>query len=278
MLELTMKYPLKRALISGSASGLGEAFSLQLAADGWTIGMCDVNSTSLEEAASKVEEAGGKPITYSFDVRDRDAYHDATEAFIAQAGGIDLLINNAGIGSGGLLGEMSLEDWDRTLGINLGGVVNGLHFAVPHMKSQGSGYIINTASAAAFAAAPAMTAYNASKAAVLAISETLHAELAPYNIGISCLMPTFINTPLHKTMIGTPEAVKAAIRAVSHSKHTAEDTIRFTLEQAGKGEFYVIYPPRARRIWNVKRLFPRRYFKEIEKLAMQQAAKSKLEK
>ncbi len=267
MLRLTTAYPRKRTLISGAASGFGEAFSVQLAADGWTVGLCDVNSTALEEAAARVEAAGGTPLTYAFDVRDRDAYRSAVEQFIAHTGGIDLLINNAGIGSGGILGDFSLEDWDKTLGVNLMGVVHGLHFAVPHMKQQRSGHIINTASAAAFAAAPGMAAYNASKAAVLAISETLRTELQPFNIHTSVLMPTFVQTNLHKTLIGTPEAIAGAERMITRARHTAGEVARFTLAEAGRGEFYVLFPKVARKMWNLKRWFPGRYFKETLKTA-----------
>src|SRR6185369_16278532 len=118
-LELSQRYPQKRALITGAASGIGEALSLQLAADHWQIAMCDYNGTALEEAAARIEAQGGTAHPYAFDVRDRDSYQRAIDDFVKTTGGLDVLINNAGIGSGGAMGEMSLQDWDSTLSINL---------------------------------------------------------------------------------------------------------------------------------------------------------------
>lgn len=267
MLKLSERYPTKRALITGAGSGIGEALSLQLAADQWHIALCDVNGTNMEEAAARVEAAGGQSHPYAFDVRDRDAYSRAVEDFAGRTGGLDLLINNAGIGSGGAVGSMSLEDWDTTLSINLMGVVNGLHFCVPVLKAQQSGHIINTASAAAWAAMPNMAAYNASKAAVLAISETLYTELLPYNVGVSCLMPTYIRTGLDRTLIGTPEMKKTAVKLITKSGYTPEEVAAYTLERAGLGSLYIVFPGEVRKVWKMKRLLPRRYFRSILKYA-----------
>lgn len=267
MLKLTERYPKKRAWITGGAAGIGEALSLRLAADRWEIAVCDVNPTTLEEASARIEAAGATVHPYAFDVRDREAYQSCIDNFVRKTGGIDLQVNNAGIGAGGAMGEFSLQDWDTTLSINLGGVVNGLHFAVPILKRQQGGHIINTASAAAFGSMPNMAAYNASKAAVLAISETLHTELAPYKIGVSCLMPSFIKTDLHKTMIGTATGIKFGKKLVQGSEHTADQLAAFTLERAGAGELYLIFPREARMAWYLKRLLPHRYFKSILKYA-----------
>lgn len=267
MLKLSERYPKKRAWITGAAAGIGEALSLKLAVDHWEIALCDVNSTTLEETAARIEAAGAAVYPYTFDVRDRAAYESCLTNFVGKAGGIDLMVNNAGIGSGGAMGEMTLQDWDTTLSINLVGVVNGLHFATPMFKRQHSGYIINTASAAAFGSMPHMSAYNASKAAVLAISETLHTELAPYNVGVSCLMPSFIRTDLHKTMIGTPTGVRFGKLLVERSAHTADELATYTLDQAGRGELYIIFPREARMAWHLKRLLPHRYFKTILRYA-----------
>lgn len=261
MLRLSTTYPQKRTLISGAASGIGEAFSVRLAADGWTVALCDVNAARLEDAAARVEGAGGAPITYCFDVRDRDGYQHAIGDFVQQKGGIDLLINNAGIGAGGVFEDVSLEDWDTTIDINLKGVIHGLHFALPHLKAQRSGHILNTASVAAFAAPVAMAPYNATKAAILAISETLYTELHDFNIRVSCMMPYFVRTNIHQGTIGTPEAKSAAAAMVTHSPYSADDLVTYALDQAGRGELYILFPAITRRLWRTKRFFPRRFFK-----------------
>lgn len=275
MLKLSETYPTCRALISGAASGIGEALALTLAADGWTLALCDVNPTRLEEGAAKVSAAGGTPHLYAFDVRDPRAYQDAVEDFFIRTGGIDLLVNNAGIGAGGPVGEFTLEDWRKTLDINLMGVVHGLHYGVPHMKEQCAGHIINTASAAAFGAWPSMAAYNASKAAVLAISETLYTELEPFNIRVSCLMPSYLRTDLHRTLVGTPDAVKLAGVLVKRSRHSAGEFAAYALEQAGRGELYVIFPKQAHDHWRLKRFFPARYFRKLKETMAQMAVRRK---
>src|SRR5687768_4495773 len=145
MLKLSQRFPNKRAWITGAASGIGEALSIRLAADQWQIAICDVNPSALEEAAARIEAAGAKVNPYAFDVRDREAYQHNLSDFVEHTGGLDFMVNNAGVGSGGAMSEMTLEDWDTTLSINLMGVVNGLHFAVPILKQQRAGHIMNTA-------------------------------------------------------------------------------------------------------------------------------------
>jgi NADP-dependent 3-hydroxy acid dehydrogenase YdfG len=110
------------------------------------------------------------------------AYEKAANDFLQQAGGIDLLFNNAGVGDGGAIGEYSLENWEWMTGINQMSVVYGCHYFVPAFKKQRSGHILNTASFAAITCAPTMGAYNMTKAAVVAISETLYGELMDFNV------------------------------------------------------------------------------------------------
>ncbi|MCX6263582.1 MAG: SDR family NAD(P)-dependent oxidoreductase, partial [Bacteroidetes bacterium] len=125
MLALSTTYPQKRAFITGAASGLGKAFCMDLARDGWTIGMADNNVTALELAATDIQNAGGRPLLFPLDVSDKDQYQQVAAHFLAQAGGIDLLFNNAGVGDGSVFEDYSLENYEWMVGINQMGVLYG---------------------------------------------------------------------------------------------------------------------------------------------------------
>ena len=103
--KLSEKHNKKRAFITGGGGGLGRALGLALAKDGWTIGITDLKQEALDESKKLIEAAGGKAFTYPFDVSNRPAYKIAFDDFVAKVGGLDLLLNNAGVGDGGLVGE-----------------------------------------------------------------------------------------------------------------------------------------------------------------------------
>jgi len=116
MYQLSQTHPQKRAFITGAASGLGKAFCIELAKDGWTLGMADINVKDLAIAADEIEKLGGHPLVFAFDVSDRHQYQLVAEDFLAQAGGIDLLFNNAGVGDGGSFEEYGLENYEWMVG------------------------------------------------------------------------------------------------------------------------------------------------------------------
>src|SRR5687768_9424931 len=158
--KLTEKHPKKRAFITGSGGGLGRALSIALAKDGWTIGVTDLKDEALAESKQLIEAAGGKAYTYKFDVSKKDDYKLAFDDYISKASGLDVLINNAGVGDGGLFGDYALEHWEWITGINQMAAIYGSHFATPIFKKQGSGHIISIASAAGLANMPNMSMYN----------------------------------------------------------------------------------------------------------------------
>lgn len=265
-LILSKKYPKKRAFITGAASGLGEALAHQLAQEGWTLGLADINLKDLEKVASAVKQKGGKALVYQLDVADRTHYAEVAEDFLAQTKGIDLLFNNAGVGDGGKVGEYSLENWEWMIGINQMGVIYGCHYFIPTMKAQQSGHIISTASAAAIANAPQMASYNLTKAAVLSLSETLKNELFDDNIQVSCVMPWFFKTNIIQHARGSEEAKLLGQKSIDEAKLTADDVARIVLKQAGKGKFHIIITREAKTMWWLKRLSPVGFFSTIRRL------------
>lgn len=273
MYLLSRSHPAKRAFITGAASGLGKAFCIELAKDGWNLGMADINVKELETAAAEITTLGGKTWLYPLDVSDKEQYAKVAQAFLADAGGIDLLFNNAGVGDGGAFEEYGLENYEWMVGINQMGVVYGCHYFIPAMKKQRSGHILNTASAAAIGCAPTMGAYNMTKAAVVAISETLYGELLDHNIQVSCIQPTYFRTNVVQYARGGELVKKATQLFIEKSGLEADTVAQEILNRAGKKELYIILPEAARKMWLFKRLAPTWFRKKVKEQFM--AAMSK---
>jgi NAD(P)-dependent dehydrogenase (short-subunit alcohol dehydrogenase family) len=254
MLVLSQRHSKKRAFITGAGSGLGAALSRQLAADGWTIGLCDLRPEGLQETAAAVEAAGGKAVPFMFDVTDRAAFGEAAEKFIAQHQGVDLVINNAGVAGAGLVGEYTLDDWEWLLRINLFGPVYGCHFFAPQLRQQKSGHVINIASAAALFAVPRMAAYCSAKAAVKMLSEVLFNEMKPLGVDVSVVMPEFFQTNLYKGARGSGK--DDARKMILGSKYTADDVAAVVLAEAGKRQLHITFPRRVQPMWWLTRLAP----------------------
>jgi NADP-dependent 3-hydroxy acid dehydrogenase YdfG len=275
MHPFTKKFPKKRAFITGAASGLGLACCEILARDGWTIGMADIQEKSLLSAVEKINQLGGKALPYQLDVADKHAFKQVADDFLNKAGGIDILMNNAGVGDGGLFEEYDLEHWEWMVGINQMSVIYGCHYFIPTFKKQKSGHIINTASLAAVACAPMMGAYNMTKAAVVAISETLFIELMDYKIGVSCLQPFYFRTNIVQFARGGDEIRIATEAMMKSSGLTADEVAIECLERSANGELYILIPKIARQMWWMKRLFPTWFRVQIKKQIDQ--TKKKLE-
>ena len=182
--------------ITGGGSGIGRAIALRFAREGWFVGLGDVNEAGMEETAALLSTS----FTYShaFDVRDRAGWDTALRNVATAAGGrIDVLANNAGVPLAGTLAELSTEEIDRTLDINLRGAIYGAQAAYPWLKQAAPGScLLNTASAAALYGMPNQSIYGATKAGLRSLTETLDGEWAEDGIRVCSLMPSFIDTPL----------------------------------------------------------------------------------
>lgn len=263
-LSLTNRFPRRRAFITGAASGLGLAFCRHLAADGWTLGLADIDEDGLSDVAKELETLGATAHTFQLDVSDGAAFQETADAFVEQAGGIDLVINNAGLGAGGKFEDTTLEDWNRVISVNLMGVVNGSKAFIPHLEASGGGHLMNIASIAAVAAAPRMSLYNVTKAGVRAFSETLYGELKDRGIHVSVVMPSFFQTNIGENLVGTKSAQAMTKVLLDRSDLTAEDVARHALEEAADETIHVIYPTwMSRVIWYWKRLFPSSYVRYL---------------
>lgn len=244
-------------VITGGASGLGRAFALVLAKRRARVLLGDLNLEGAEETARLVREAGGEAHAVRCDVTKADDLVMLADVADDLFGGTDLLINNAGVAATGAIGEVSLEDWDWILRINLWGVVHGCHAFVPRMKKVSKGAIINVASSAGIASLPEMGPYNVSKAAVISLSETLFGETARHGISVSVLCPTFFQTNLLDTMrAADPKQRKTAQNAFKYALMNAEEVATASLKGLEKGELIVIPQVDGALLWRIKRAMP----------------------
>jgi short-subunit dehydrogenase len=254
--KLSVKHTSKRAFITGGGGGLGRAIALKLASDGWTVGISDISEKGLAESKQLIEQAGGKALTFQFDVSKREDYKKAFDEYISQTSGIDLLINNAGVGDGGLFGEYGLDNWDWITGINQMAVVYGSHFAVPIMKKQGNGHIISIASAAGIANMPNMSMYNVTKAAVISLMESIYAEVKGFGVDASVVCPTFFRSNIMQHHKGDETAAKIGQTIIQRAKFSPDDIADYILTKAGNGTFYILHPYQAKLVFHIKRFFP----------------------
>ena len=185
------------AIITGAASGIGQALASALVTRGDTVVVADVDGDGAERAASELARQGpGAATPAVVDVRDAAAVQALVDQTHEKQGRLDLMVNNAGIGVGGEASELLLAHWDRVIDVNLRGVVHGVHAAYPIMIRQRSGHIVNTASLAGLIPAPRLTPYAMTKHAVVGLSLSLRAEAAAYGIGVTAVCPGFVDTPI----------------------------------------------------------------------------------
>lgn len=185
----------KSIFITGGASGIGRAVAQYFGAQGWFVGLADINEAGMEETAAGLPQ--GQFSIHRLDVTDRAQWKQAIAAFGERTGGrMDVLFNNAGIGLGGPLQEMSDEDIDRSIAINFTGVVSGTRAAFDMLRDTPDSCILNTSSAAGIYGASGLVVYSGTKFAVRALTEGLDIEFRPYGIRSRALMPSFIETPI----------------------------------------------------------------------------------
>ena len=183
----------KVAVVTGAASGIGRALCEALCAEGAIVYAADIQRGGLDELVQSAAGAGEiRGVT--LDVTSQNDFARVVRNVVEEQGRLDLIVNNAVIRVVGDFRQMELDDIRRSTDVNLWGVVYGCQAAIPKMKAQGRGYILNVASAAGLLAPPAMSAYNVTKAGVVSLSESLYAEYKSQGIRVSVLCLTFFKT------------------------------------------------------------------------------------
>jgi short-subunit dehydrogenase len=247
-----------RAVVTGAASGLGRAFALEIARRGGATLVADRDTAGSDETVRLVREAGGRAEAVACDVtRVADVERLASEAERA-LGGVDIVVNNAGVAVAGPVGKVPLDDWRWIIDINLFGVIHGCHVFVPYFRNRGSGHVLNVASAAGLISAPEMAPYNVTKAGVVALSETLWGELDGTGVGVTVLCPTFFRTNIGKSARSHVEgdAMSALDALMDRAKVQAADVARYALDAAAANKLYALPHGDGRWGWRVKRAAP----------------------
>ncbi len=208
----------KVAVVTGGASGIGKAMATRFAAEGMHVVIADIEEAPLAAAAAEIGALGVRT-----DVADADSVAALAGATIDRFGGVHVLCNNAGVGGGGQIKDLTLKDWKWVIDVNLWGVIHGVTSFLPHLLANpDGGHIVNTASVAGLVAGPGIGPYNAAKSGVVAISETLRAELAAdeSRVGVSVLCPGYVTTNIFTSQRNRPaelrnERPKGAARAAN---------------------------------------------------------------
>ena len=199
------------AVVTGGASGIGHALASRFAQEGMKLVLLDVEAGPLDEAARGFEAQGVEVLAQPLDVSDAAAMDAAGAAVLERFGAVHVLCNNAGVGSGGPMWELTTEDWEFCLRPNLWGVIHGIRVFAKHLVAQDEGHIVNTASMAGLVSVPGMGPYNVTKHAVVTLSETLYHELAALGsqVGVSVLCPGHVNTRIWESDRNRPEELAA---------------------------------------------------------------------
>ncbi|MGH3759666.1 SDR family oxidoreductase [Actinophytocola sp.] len=242
-----------RVLVTGAGSGLGRAIATRFAGTGARVLVSDVDLAAAETVA---KELGQNAI--ELDVTTDAGWRAALERCQEDWGGLDVLVNNAGVGAGGRFERIPLEDWDWIWEINLKGVVRGCRTFVPLFKDQHAGHIVNISSLAGIMNLPAMSSYNVTKAGVIALSETLRHELEPYGVHTTVVCPAYFRTNLGERL-RSPDAGLAVLmeKLMASSKVTADDVAGQVVDAVARKRFLVLTHPDGRRSARLKRLLPR---------------------
>jgi NAD(P)-dependent dehydrogenase (short-subunit alcohol dehydrogenase family) len=225
-----------KALITGAASGLGAALAAAFEARG--------------DEVLRTDRDGGD---LTLDVTSDDDWALARAHVEAAWGGVDLLVNNAGVAGGGRLDVATLDEWQWITEVNLFGMVRGIRTFVPLFKRQRSGHIVNVASLAGLVHPAGMASYNAVKAAVVALTETAGHELASYGVRASVVCPSYFRTNLMASMRGSDEAVGAVVaQLVERSPLTADDIAAEVIAGLERGDELIVPDQPARDAWALK--------------------------
>ena len=250
--------------ITGGASGIGRAVARHFGDRGWFVCIADIDASGMQDTLGLIE--GGFKYSHELDVRDREAWDVALDSAVTAAGGrIDVMVNNAGIGTGGHLAELEKDEIDRCLDINLRGVLYGAQAVYPYLQKTAPGSaLVNIASAAGITGGSGMSVYSATKFGVRGIAESLDAEWAPDGIKVSSICPSFIETPL---LEGTGnrnsnESVRSRVKAAGLEITPVEEVAEAVWNAVHGEDLHYLVGPTARRINMFKKWMPGRVRKQ----------------
>ena len=249
----------KVAVVTGSGSGIGRALALQLAASGAHLALADIDAAGLE-ATVKLLPASTRVITYQLDVTNRSAYQAFVQQVIANYQRVDLVINNAGIVRLHSIDQGTYEDYEKTLDINVWGVLYGCKEFLPYLQKQPESWLVNISSASGLAGFANYTSYNTSKFAVRGLTEALRSELRKTKVNVSCVHPGGVSTDIHKSGVFSEDGAEAAKRLEKvMTGMSAERAANIILSGMAKGKKRILVGKDAKILDLIARLLPGSY-------------------
>ncbi|MFT5888597.1 MAG: NADP-dependent 3-hydroxy acid dehydrogenase YdfG [Zhongshania sp.] len=250
----------KRVAITGAGGGLGRAMAIRFAEQGWKVAIADINATAMQECFDTVIGHSKDSFIQHCDVRQEADFEKLLTKCNERWGGVDVLVNNAGIASINSIHKESIDSWQRIVDINTLGAVRGCKVFVPALKKQGGGHIVNIASVAGISCTPHMSSYNTTKAAVIALSETLRWELKSANIGVTVVCPSMFKTGLADSSGVENGKIKGNLeKMMAASKLSADDIAESIYTAVQKNTFMLLPHKSSRWLWWLKRLSPDLY-------------------
>ncbi len=256
----------KRVLVTGGASGLGKAIALRWAQAGADVCIADLNQQRGDEVVAQIQALGQKAIFSPCDITDENQINATLAQMLSEFGGIDLVVNNAGVATAGSLKEEDIAQWQWVLEINVLGAVRVSRAAVDVFRRQGRGYFLNVASQAGITAAPMMGSYCASKAAMVSFSETMRLELLDDNIGVSVLCPGFFKTNLDESVRSANPAMRGVVtKLLDKSNITADQVADEAFKSVQANKFMILTHADGRRAFRIKRWLPNYYLTMMAK-------------
>lgn len=245
------------AVVTGAASGIGQATAVLLAARGCDLALVDVDEAGMRETAARVRSVGRRASLHVADVSDKARMLALPEEVVRHHGHIHILVNNAGVAVYGSLEGQAIADLEWIVGINFWGVVYGCKFFLPYLKREEEAHIANLSSMWAFLGVPMLSSYSATKSAVCALSEALWVELTPTNIGVTSVHPGFIRTNLDRTArVSGESARRRAPGRLVRFMASPERAARKIVRAIERNKLRVIICPEAHLVEWSKRLFP----------------------
>ncbi len=246
----------KIALVTGAASGIGRATSIRFSREGANLILVDIDEAGLERTARKIESLGGRSVWYQTDLRDAAQVEELHRKVISEVGTPDLLMNAAGVALVSRIEDVSLEDWNWVIGLNLWGYIHTLHYFLPDMIQKRQGHVVNVASGAGLFATPYIGAYSTSKFAVVGLTESLRLEANRYGIGVSAVCPGLIRTPLIEKarLMGFRKSAKKTAYVFAARPERLAD---FIVRGVKKNKAVIIYPFPIRLLYGLKKYLPR---------------------
>lgn len=252
----------KVCVVTGAASGIGRASALAYAAEGADVVLADLNEGGLAPVAGEIEKLGRKTLSVRTDVSRKEEVAALAKEAIGWKGGVDLVMNNAGVAVRGHIEDQSLEDWEWIVGINLWGVVYGVHAFLPHMLERGSGHFVNVASLAGLIGSAGLASYSTTKFAVVGLTEALRAETHYRGVSATVVCPGFIRTNIARSarIAGAGEADHALMDRL---KRRPEDLAKKIVRCVKRDALYCLHTPEAYTLTTIKRASPTLYGKML---------------